>query len=54
MIDHEHRFFLSTTKKEFEYDHTEAGVDFYVMTEYAWLGCNCGEVIKTKVKKQED
>jgi hypothetical protein len=57
MNDHEHRYFIFKT-----YDSYEPVVDidleatgkqgkFYQKIEYAVLGCNCGSVIKMKVKE---
>lgn len=58
--DHEHSFFLGNTKKEFElYDYKKenealkfgAGLpeQLYVMIEYAWINCKCGEVRRVVV-----
>lgn len=49
---HEHRWFNTTTKKEFELvDPDDAGgrSDLYQMVEYAYLMCSCTVVKKVAV-----
>lgn len=52
-MDHKHRYYFQTTKKEFlpvdPEKHNEE--DLYKMVEFAILMCNCTDVIKVKVEK---
>lgn len=59
----EHRYFVFKTVEVFEIYEPNASdlekaimpelpAQLYVKKEYAILGCNCGSVIKTEVKKQ--
>lgn len=52
----QHRFFIFETKVAFEKFDSSAHPDndLYERIEYAILGCNCGEVIKRKIKSEED
>jgi hypothetical protein len=55
-IKHYHKYFLWQTKNAFEADedHMDAqGHPLYAMVEYAYLFCNCSDVVKTKVKVKE-
>lgn len=61
MNDHEHRYFIFKTYDSYVLVSTEwadiGGIsqtrdDLYEKVEYAVLGCNCGSVIKMKVKEQ--
>lgn len=50
---HDHRWFVTTTKKEFEPvdpNLVDGRLDFYVMVEYAYLMCACTTVKKVVVK----
>lgn len=49
MFSHEHKWFVFQIKNVFEPTHEQ---DMYRMIEYAYSGCNCGDVIKIKVKNQ--
>lgn len=51
--DHYHKWFPWQTKTPFEPIKTEDGVTYFAMQEYAYLNCNCGEVVKVKVKTKE-
>lgn len=61
-MNHDHKFFLFETKATFElYDYKAenpnleyaSGLpgELYQRIEYAILACGCGEVIRTKVRK---
>jgi hypothetical protein len=53
-MTHEHKFFLFETKAAFEpIDLGTGHDDIYQRIEYAIMACNCGEVIKRKVKNEE-
>jgi hypothetical protein len=55
-----HKYFVHTVKVEFERvdpERTQISIigelyneDYYRRVEYAYLGCNCGSAIKSKVK----
>lgn len=47
---HEHKWFIFQIKSF--YDPTAEGM--FIMREYAYSGCNCGEVVKIKVKELGD
>lgn len=52
---HEHKYFIWQVKSVFEtvQDDDMPAHDLgplYRMVEYAFMGCNCGDVIKTKVR----
>jgi hypothetical protein len=51
--EHEHKFFVFQVKADFQpLPLDENGKQLYERYEYAVLGCNCGKVVKTKVKEQ--
>lgn len=52
--NHQHKWFPWQTKTPFEPAKTEDGVTYFVMREWAYLSCNCGEVMKTRVKTQAE
>lgn len=52
---HEHKYFIYQVKSVFEPVQSDDMPahdlgQLYQMVEYAFLGCNCGDVIKTKVR----
>jgi len=55
--NHDHKFFLFETRQAFEPFQFETNIQhtpqLYQRIEYAVLSCNCGEVIKRKVKSEE-
>lgn len=61
---HKHRYHLQSTKKEFEPVQPElfegsdiAGLDVYVMVEYAYLMCmdpSCNHVYKIIIQREKD
>jgi hypothetical protein len=69
-MNHEHKFFIFDVRSNYELfnpplkwieEYSDALLDLYgeldqlyKKTEYAVLGCNCGEVIKQKIKREED
>lgn len=52
--DHEHKWFPWQTKTPFEPAKTEDGVTYWIQTEYAYLNCNCGAVVRIPVKTKEE
>jgi hypothetical protein len=52
--DHDHRWYMAQTRKDFEPTDEAAGHTLYEMVEYAYLVCNCGEAIRTRVKTKEE
>lgn len=53
--DHEHKYYIFKTLTTYE-PQTEiinTSKQFYTMTEYAIIACNCGDVVKTKVKNYQ-
>lgn len=52
--EHMHKWFPWQTKTPFEPVKIEDGVTFFAMIEYAYLNCNCGEVVKVKVKTKDN
>ena len=58
--DHICKFFIFQVRTEYEpvvdidLETTGKQGKFYEKVEYAILGCNCGSVIKTKVKSSDN
>ena len=52
MYDHEHKYFLFQVKQIFELKEQQKDSVLYESIEYGYSGCNCGDVIKTRVKNK--
>ena len=53
---HEHKYFIYQVKNNFEPTIIldQDGRTLYIMVEYAFSSCNCGDTIKKEVRLKED